>query len=489
MSPSMPMDIAKRSLKMVVDKAIDEIQWGNLVRKSIRTYAHFDAKTDLRNPRTADYVKAPDKVKKHGFYPFIHYRLEYHRYSSSGEKNSKIRDVCYAAHIDRCIYQYYSYLLNEAYLERIKADSIFDVPIAYRTDLHKNNIHFAKRAFDFIRVNAPCSILIGDFKSFFDKLDHGYLKKQWCSLLGVDNLPDDHYAVYKSITKYSMCERKDLLRLNGLKDTPAGVKELNKKKRVFSVDEYHSFRKAISYDQNNTPQKFIVLNQHTDKQGHMCGIPQGSPISASLANIYMLEIDKYISERVGLLGGLYMRYCDDFIIVIPGQDNIGFNNTILESFVDYLNKQPGVILEPQKTQYFYYCDSKITGYHAMAEHNLSKSILSFLGFSYDGSSVVLRSKTIFKYFTRMYKKARTITKRNGVSPRGNKISCKRLYRLYSFRGTIDGIHSDINESLGEHRKCGNFISYVMRAKEIMGSNFNEKILPRHMSKIRKALKK
>jgi hypothetical protein len=184
-----------------------------------------------------------------------------------------------------------------------------------------------------------------------------------------------------------------------------------------------------------------------------------------------------------------MRYCDDFIIVIPNKDNIGFKKTILESFVDYLNKQPGIILEHQKTQYFYHCDSKIVGCRAMVEHNPGKSFLNFLGFSYDGTSVVLRSKTIFKYFTRMYKKARTITKRNSVSPRGNKISCKRLYRLYSFRGTIDGTRSDKKEQLGEHHKCGNFISYVLRAKEIMGSDFNEKILTRHMSKIRKALKK
>ena len=167
-------------------------------------------------------------------------------------------------------------------------------------------------------------------------------------MLGVDNLPDDHYAVYKNITKYSICERKDLLRLNGLPNTQAGIKEFNKKMRVFSVDKYRCFRKSISHDQNNAPQKYIILNQNTDRQGHICGIPQGSPISASLANIYMLEIDKHISDRVSSLSGLYMRYCDDFIIVIPDKNNIGFNNTILESFVDYLNKQPGVILEPQK---------------------------------------------------------------------------------------------------------------------------------------------
>ena len=48
------------------------------------------------------------------------------------------------------------------------------VAVAYRTDLHKNNIHFAKVAVDFIRESGPCYIMIGDFTNFFDNLDHRY---------------------------------------------------------------------------------------------------------------------------------------------------------------------------------------------------------------------------------------------------------------------------------------------------------------------------
>lgn len=44
--------------------------------------------------------------------------------------------------------------------------------------------------------------MIGDFTNFFDNLDHLYLKQQLCQLLGVCQLPDDYYAVYKSVTKY-----------------------------------------------------------------------------------------------------------------------------------------------------------------------------------------------------------------------------------------------------------------------------------------------
>lgn len=58
--------------------------------------------------------------------------------------------------------------------------------------------------------------MIGDFTNFFDNLDHQYLKQQWCSLLQVSQLPADHYAVFKNITKYSKWELDDLLELNVL---------------------------------------------------------------------------------------------------------------------------------------------------------------------------------------------------------------------------------------------------------------------------------
>ena len=59
-------------------------------------------------------------------------------------------------------------------------------------------------------------------------------------------------------------------------------------------------------------------------------IPQGSSISAVLANIYMIEADKKINEYVVSLGGMYRRYSDDFIVVVPkiGQELSVFNRII-----------------------------------------------------------------------------------------------------------------------------------------------------------------
>ena len=322
----------------------------NTVKRSKKPYAHFDLRTDIGKQKS--YISNPHKVAAHGFYPFIHYQIKTIKFNKTKGPRVKTRDICYAAHIDRCIYQYYSFMLNELYNERVRIDGTSDVAVAYRTDLHKSNIYFSKRAFDYIKELGRCYVMIGDFTHFFDNLDHDYLKRQWCSLLKCDRLPDDHYSVFKNVTAYSKWELTDLLALNGLSDDWAGRKNLNSQVRVLM------------------PRQFKENRSHIVKNANHYGIPQGSPISATLANVYMLEVDKLINDMIFGLGGKYMRYSDDFIIILPD----------------------------------------------------------------DGRQVSIRAKTISKYYYRMYRKANNIAKAGGYTPAGKHISCENLYRRYSERG-------------------------------------------------------
>ena len=155
-------------------------------------------------------IKDSDKIASHGFYPFIHYTMKMEKFTKESGKKIKKREIYYAAHLDRCIYQYYGYLLNTYYNQRIKDDGIDSVPVAYRTDLRDSNIQSAYKAFSFIRESKKCYVMIGDFTNFFDNLEHQYLKKQWCSLMQAEKLPKDHYAVIKNITKFSSWELEDL---------------------------------------------------------------------------------------------------------------------------------------------------------------------------------------------------------------------------------------------------------------------------------------
>lgn len=109
-----------------------------VLEKSKRKYAHFDLRTNLTKCRK--YITNPKNIKQHGFYPFIKYDLEYQKYNKEKGKNTKKRTICYASHLDSCIFQYYSFLINEKYNLRLKQDGIYEVPIAYRTDLHTDTI-------------------------------------------------------------------------------------------------------------------------------------------------------------------------------------------------------------------------------------------------------------------------------------------------------------------------------------------------------------
>ena len=433
----------------------DWLSLENTIKRSKKPYAHFDLRTDIGKQKS--YISNPRKVATHGFYPFIHYQIKTVKFNKAKGTREKTRDICYAAHIDRCIYQYYSYMLNELYNERVRGDGITNVAVAYRTDLHKSNIYFSKRAYDYIRELGRCYVMIGDFTHFFDNLDHDYLKRQWCSLLKCDYLPDDHYSVFKNVTAYSKWELTDLLALNGLSADWAGRKSLNSQVRVL------------------TPMQFRKNKSHIVRHADPYGIPQGSPISATLANVYMLEVDKLINDMVLELGGMYMRYSDDFIIILPDTSELNIAEAF-EKIRTLLKVAPRLTLEPSKTQYFHYADSELEncGKQFHAEADGSSRFINFLGFTFNGRQVSIRAKTISKYYYRMYRKAKNIAKAGGYTPAGKHISCENLYRRYSERGA-DG-------------KPGNFLTYVSRAEREYGSN--EAITrdtKRHMQKIRKAL--
>ncbi|MCI1959207.1 MAG: hypothetical protein LKJ25_06245 [Clostridia bacterium] len=157
-----------------------ELNEWKIKNKTAKKYAHFDNKVPLN--KVWDYINNPENVIHHGFYPFIHYEKKFNKYkfdkvSNTGKVVPKTRELCYSAHVDRYIYSYYSFKLNREYNEYVKNHGIDNVALAYRDNLHKNNIHFAKRAFDFIKEKGSCYVIIGDFTKFFDNLDHKFLKK------------------------------------------------------------------------------------------------------------------------------------------------------------------------------------------------------------------------------------------------------------------------------------------------------------------------
>lgn len=476
------------------DNNINDVKWRNKPY-SVAYYTHFDSriKLDENNLLSDDvwnYINDKDKVARHGFYPFIYSEQVMNKYSKVSGIKSKVRPICYSAHLDRCIHKYYSYLLNQKYNDYVKEHNIHFNSVAYRDNLHKNNIHFAKQAFDFIR-QGECDIFIGDFTSFFDNLDHKYLKQMLCKVLNVKSLPDDWYAVYKNITKYSTFDIIDILKINDMlsEDELKSIENSNTNivhKKAIELNKNNRF--ALTKEQFKSNKDFIKPNKKS------YGVPQGSSISAILSNIYMIEFDEKIQSYASNLNGLYMRYSDDFIIVIPKNDKVSFNS-VRADLGQFIASTKGLSIHKDKRRTYHYKDGVVLD---LDKENNPTTSIDYLGFVFDGVGVTIRPKTISKYYTRMYRKLNTIVGNHGETKNGNRISYKNLYIVYTQKGRNGYNTEEIKKDLYGYDKFknGNFFTYVHKADKIFNSDYDpndensyhdpiKKCTARHMLKIRR----
>ena len=423
--------------------------WVDFVKhhNDTKPYAHFDLRVSLSMPSIRKYVMDRTKIVTHSFYPFIHFEKKNSRYGKKGPK--KPRELYYCSHLDRCVYQRYAFLLNYQYNIWACENNIDDVAIAYRDKLGKNNIDFAKDAFDAIRSFPQCFILVGDFTNFFDNLEHQYLKKMMCEVLGVERLPQDYFSVFKNITRFSSWDWKDIVKAAGENIAERGVrKKINSKETVLTKEQFQKNKKDIKKNISGV------------------GVPQGAPISAVLSNIYMIKFDKDIKRYVTSKGGIYMRYSDDFIIVLPYERDAEIADFTSYIF-SYVESMKGLIdLQKEKTSCYTYKDEVIY-------EGDQPSSINYLGFLFDGKNIRIRPRAITKYYYRMRRKAHTIGRSNWTSSKGRRISAKELYSIYS--------RNDEKQT---------FIDYARKAKGILKLNDQEAnaLIKHHKRKIAMAIK-
>lgn len=423
--------------------------WVNFVKhhNDTKPYAHFDLHVSLSMPSIRKYVMDRAKIVTHSFYPFIHFEKKNSRYGKKGPK--KPRELYYCSHLDRCVYQRYAFLLIYQYNIWAYENNIDDVAIAYRDNLGKNNIDFAKDAFDAIRNFPQCFILVGDFTNFFDNLEHQYLKKMMCEVLGVERLPQDYFSVFKNITRFSSWGWKDIVKAAGENIEERGVrKKINSKDTVLTKEQFQKSKKDIKKNVSGV------------------GVPQGSPISAVLSNIYMIEFDKYIKRYVASKSGIYMRYSDDFIIVLPYERDAEIADFTSYIF-SYVESMKGLIdLQKEKTSCYTYKNEVVY-------EGDQPSSINYLGFLFDGKNIRIRPRAITKYYYRMRRKAHTIGRSNWTSTKGKHISAKELYSIYS--------RNDEKQT---------FIDYARKAKGVLKLNDQEAdaLIKYHKRKIAMAIK-
>lgn len=108
-----------------------------------------------------------------------------------------------------------------------------------------------------------------------------------------------------------------------------------------------------------------------------------------------------------------------------------------------------MIINEDKTEKFIYENGLI-----LDETN-NQTFLDYLGFTFDGYNVKIRDKSLFKFYSKAYKKVRISNRAS--KKHGRKKYRKLLYDKYTHLGKYKG-------------KYGNFLSYVSRAQKIFDEN-------------------
>jgi hypothetical protein len=476
-----------------------------------------------------NYVNNFRKLESHAFLPLIHRKKKVRKFrkeiahdstrSNLRKPGEKIRELYFANHLDSNVYSFFTQLLLKDYEFYIANNSFGDSVTAYRQipidksdpdSKNKCNIDFAKEVFDKIQSYAPehLAVFILDISSFFDNLDHQILKRNWKEVIGVEEtLPKSDYNIFKNITNFSYVEEEEIFHL--FKDqiickSNAGIviKKAIKSQNLLKEKNAIAFCEKTKEDLNRIKSAGLIKeNKYEFKDGikalkRVKGIPQGSPISSVLANIYMIEFDRIMTEFATSIGGFYQRYSDDMIFICPAKNS----EQVKEKFQSEIKKVK-LEIHPSKTQeFFFFWDGNKEEYYKKYFNSLSKKLLDeiqfeYLGFQFDGVRIGIKNASIAKYHRKMkrsFRRAVRFSIHNKTKTKG-KIFKSRLYKRFTHLGAkrrmiFKRSLSDPKKWLVSHQfDWGNFLTYAQKSSSKMPNNFINSQLKKHWSKFHRQM--
>lgn len=380
-------------------------------------YRHFDGRVthevlDTSSSKLLPILQDPLLLAKHSFLPFIRKDKKVRRYTRDHTTKKvvvgqKVRPIMYACHRDASIYAFYSFLLKNAYEKRIAGTALEESVIAYRHVKRddnavrgKSNIDFAKDVHNLVTKHPRCAVLCLDISKFFDSMDHGLIKAKWTDLLNTKDLPIGHYAVYRSIIKYRYVFLYEALIALGYGKIKDGKFEYKKgKAKTGILCSPLIFRKKID----------AKIGSLVHKNRSKKGIPQGSPISDIIANLYMEDFDRAVLSALSAYTfGYYRRYSDDILIICPedkmqemykyARDQIKTDLLVIKA-----EKSEAVVVDNNKKIVE---DITYTVTGELKHQSYSREAFQYLGFEIDAKDMHIRSGTIANHYRRALRRAK-----------------------------------------------------------------------------------
>jgi RNA-directed DNA polymerase len=198
-----------------------------------------------------------------------------------------------------------------------------------------------------------------------------------------------------------------------------------------------------------------LINRNMNK----FGIPQGSPLSAILSNVYMARFDVACARQFSSMEIFYRRYSDDIIIICSRE--------AAKNALDFIKSEiaklgPSMKINDDKTE--------ISEFERLASgvFECDKPV-TYLGLTYDGKRTLLRGRTISRYYRRMTYAARQTLRS------AKKSSSGKLF--------LRGIYRDLT-----HLGRRNFYTYAKRASLILGDDSAVRQLRRHFKILQRKLR-
>lgn len=420
----------------------------------------------------------------------------------------KPRELYYANHLDACVYGFYAKKLNKIYDGKLRDYDLNSVVTAYRSirldpdnegSVHKSSADFASEVFSYILKHKEDHLvaITFDIKGFFDNLNHKLLKKAWYQVMDKITLPEAEYNIFKNITNFSYINENQLF--NEFKDqiiveSKTGIQKLKKIKKFHHLKNQRAIAFCDLSDLERIKAKnLIVANGTTKHPKRIKGIPQGSPISAVLANVYMLNFDKKINDKISNLKGIYRRYSDDMIVICQQRHA----NEIKKLFNTEIRERD-LEIQPDKTQVFEF-KREDKRFHCAQQYESTlypHKNLEYLGFEFDGFNSFLKSSSLSSFYRKMkrsVKRSQYYSKTLNASKSKGLIFKTRLYKKFSYLGAgrrriYVKDKTDPNKWIQtERHNWGNYISYAQLAMNKLPNNKIKSQIKRHWKILNKLI--